>query len=456
MGKLLSAESRITVIRKRWLCIIWVLIFFFVYFSDQPAAQDSKGVEPIHEVTKNGRRVILYENSYALLVGVSEYEYWDDLKSIPGEMILLESSLKKHGFIIEKSLNPTCEVFKKTIDNFINRFGFEENNRLFIFFSGHGYTRKDGTKGYIVPSDAVEPLNVEEERKFAQKAIEMEQIVTWARRIESKHALFVFDSCFSGTIFQIKGSIPPPPEYVTYLTGKPVRQFITAGDAGDSVPAESKFLKCFIRGIKGEADAYNDGYITATELGLFVQSKIKEYGYNQRPLFGKLKDPDLDQGDFVFILDSKIKMSTNGISKSITKDNEKTGKIICASGSNIQKSEGFRIEIKSCNYDFENYDILISLSIKNIKDADANIIIDRTKIRVFDSSGRDYPNKYAQLGSLDSADMKDILSLSIPTNISISAILRFQGIPLKENRIKLLEISVNDKPVRFYEIQISK
>ena len=181
MGKMFSTENRITLIRKRLLSILLVSIFFFVYCSVQPAAQDSKGVESIHEVTKNGRRVILYENSYALLVGVSEYEYWDDLKSIPGEMSLLESSLKKHGFIIQTLLNPTSSELKEKIEEFISRNGLEENNRLFIFFSGHGDTRKKGTKGYIVPSDAPRPEGNESE--FVKKAIEMEQILTWAKKI---------------------------------------------------------------------------------------------------------------------------------------------------------------------------------------------------------------------------------------------------------------------------------
>ncbi|NIM15800.1 MAG: hypothetical protein GTO45_35700, partial [Candidatus Aminicenantes bacterium] len=76
----------------------------------------------------------------------------------PMEMRLLESSFKKHGFTIETSLNPTGEEIRKTIKDFIDRYGFERNNRLLIFFSGHGYTRKDGEKGYIVPADAADPL----------------------------------------------------------------------------------------------------------------------------------------------------------------------------------------------------------------------------------------------------------------------------------------------------------
>jgi hypothetical protein len=276
--------------------VLLMLIFLLIYCFIHPAVQDSKGFQPI-EVKKNGEKIILYENSYALLVGVSQYEHWTDLKSVPMEMKLLESSLKKHGFTMETSLNPTGEEIRKTIKDFIDKYGFKENNRLLIFFSGHGYTRKNGAKGYIVPADAKDPLD--DEIGFVRTAIEMEQILAWAKRIEAKHALFVFDSCFSGTIFKTRNL--PIPEDISYSTGKPVRQFITSGSAGETVPEESYFVECFIQGIEGEADYDNDGYITATELGISLRKKIMEYNSGQTPQYGKIRDPELDQGDFVFI-----------------------------------------------------------------------------------------------------------------------------------------------------------
>ena len=68
--------------------ILFMYIFLFVSCSGEPASQDSRGVVPI-EVKKNGEEIILYENSYALLVGVSQYEHWPVLKSVPMEIKLL-------------------------------------------------------------------------------------------------------------------------------------------------------------------------------------------------------------------------------------------------------------------------------------------------------------------------------------------------------------------------------
>jgi formylglycine-generating enzyme required for sulfatase activity len=249
-------------------------------------------------VTKDGKVIPFYEKSYALVIGVGKYtKGWQALESIPKEIDEVEVTLKKHGFKVEKVMNPTYEELKRAFDDFINKYGFNPNNRLLFFFSGHGYTRKRGKKGYIVPSDAPNP--VYNERGFVQKSVEMEQVMTWAKRIEAKHALFLFDSCFSGMIFKAKDTLVP--RDISYLSANDVRQFISAGSAGQKVPAKSVFTPSFIRGINGEADLDKDGYVTGTELGLYLQKKVLSYKKGQTPQYGKIRDPELDEGDFVFV-----------------------------------------------------------------------------------------------------------------------------------------------------------
>lgn len=131
----------------------------------------------------------------------------------------------------------------------------------------------------------------------------MGRILTWARDIEAKHALFLFDSCFSGTIFKAK-ALPKIPPHISDVTSRPVRQFISAGSAGEEVPANSVFTPSFIRAVRGEGDLDKDGYVTGTELGMYLHRKVLSYDTGQTPQYGKIKDPDLDEGDFVFALRS--------------------------------------------------------------------------------------------------------------------------------------------------------
>ena len=225
---------------------------------------------------------------------------WPDLESIPGELKKLQQALKRQGFKVTRVMNPDSRKLKRSFEDFIDEHGYDRENRLLFYFSGHGYTRKVGgrQKGYLVPADAPNPLK--DERGFLRRSLDMGQIQTWARQIEAKHALFLFDSCFSGTIFKSKAL--PVPRHITDKTARPVRQFITAGSAGEEVPARSVFLPSFIRAIEGEGDINGDGYVTGTELGQFLHEKVLGYDTGQTPQYGKIRDPALDEGDFVFPL----------------------------------------------------------------------------------------------------------------------------------------------------------
>ncbi len=260
-------------------------------------AQD--GARGVSVRLSGGQVLKLYGESHALLIGVSRYTAgWQSLESVPGELDRVEKALKRQGFQVEQSRDPGAKALRDAVESFINRWGYKPENRLLFFFSGHGHTRKDGRKGYIVPADAPSPE--EDEEGFLAKAVEMEQVNTWARRIEAKHALFLFDSCFSGTVFKAKDT--PVPKAVSRATANPVRQFITAGSAGEPVPARSVFVPAFIRAIEGDADRFGDGYVTGTALGLYLQRKVAEYQTGQTPQFGKIRDPELDEGDFVFVV----------------------------------------------------------------------------------------------------------------------------------------------------------
>lgn len=245
------------------------------------------------------QNVDLYGGSYALLIGGSNYtKGWASLESVPRELAKVEKLLINKGFTVEKYIDPDHKKLSQVFENFIYKYGYDPKNRLLFFYSGHGYTRKDGRKGYLVPVDAPNPNK--DEFGFISKSLSMNQILFWARDIEAKHAIFLFDSCFSGTIFKQR-ELPNPPRHITRLTTLPVRQFITAGMAGETVPAVSTFTPAFIDGLfYNLADLNGDGYVSGTELGLYLQEKVPQHT-NQTPQFGKITDYELSRGDFIFV-----------------------------------------------------------------------------------------------------------------------------------------------------------
>jgi len=261
---------------------------------------DTRGLRTVPIKDTEGAQVGLYKGSYALVIGVAEYRQgWPKLSSVVGETAKVQGVLEAAGFSVQRILDPNEQQLKSAIEQFIDEHGYEPDNRLVLFFSGHGYSRKKGAKGYLVPTDAPDPSK--DERGFLRKALPMSQVLAWCRQMEAKHALFLFDSCFSGTVFKTK-ALPKVPPHISAITTRPVRQFIAAGDAGEEVPAKSVFTQCFVRGLEGEADLSKDGYVTGSELGMYLREKVMSYRTGQTPQYGKIRDPELDEGDFVFSL----------------------------------------------------------------------------------------------------------------------------------------------------------
>jgi len=251
-----------------------------------------------------GQEIQLYKGSHALVIGVSDYEDlqgkgWPDLPGVRKDVEAVKAALEKHEFNVTVAMDPNSEALRKAFQDFIDKRGLDPQNRLLFYFAGHGHTLKKswgGDMGYIVPADAPNPNR--DRDGFLTKALDMQQIEVYAKRIESKHALFLFDCCFSGSLFDMTRAVP---DVISWKTTKPVRQFVTAGQADETVPDRSIFREQFVDGIAGQADVDKDGYVTCTELGEFPQKTVLNYSkQTQHPQYGKIRDKNLDQGDFVF------------------------------------------------------------------------------------------------------------------------------------------------------------
>jgi hypothetical protein len=247
----------------------------------------------------NGKEVIVYQESHALVIWAGDYKNWGKLNNLQYEAKEVVTALQKQGFQVREIPNPNRTKLSNGIKDFIDDYGYRQNNRLVIFFAGHGYTRQQ-TKGYLVPVDAPDPIV--DEQGFLKAALSMEQINSWATQMEAKHVLFVFDSCFSGTIFKQRSNGEDAGNaYIRDVMNKPVRQFLTAGDANEKVPAKSVFTPLFLRALEGEADYTKDGYVTGSELGLYLTQHLPNYTRgNQHPQFGTILDINLNRGDIVF------------------------------------------------------------------------------------------------------------------------------------------------------------
>jgi hypothetical protein len=265
------------------------------------AADDAaRGLKRV-EVPISGGQPLVYEQSQALVIGCSAYTAWPKLGGVSDDIAAVTTALTNQGFGVTSLANPTLAQLRQGLDDFIATHGMSAGNRLVVYFAGHGYTATlgDGRQmGYVVPVDAPDPSK--DAVAFRSKAMDMRSIETLAERIESRHALFVFDSCFSGSLFALRAANETP-AVVAEALAKPVRQFITSGSAKEMVPDQSVFRRLFVRGLEGEADLSGDGWITGTELGAYLFTRtVAESRGQQTPQTGKIRNLDLNQGDVVF------------------------------------------------------------------------------------------------------------------------------------------------------------
>ncbi|MFL6273931.1 MAG: caspase domain-containing protein [Blastocatellia bacterium] len=266
-------------------------------------AQDSSTEQRGVNIKVMGTTRPLYQDSYALVVGVSANKEWPRLLGPEQDVLAVKAALEKHGFIVTPLPNPTRAELIKAIRNFVSLYGQAPQNRLLFYFAGHGYTlhTPDGRElGYIVPVDAPSPNN--NPSGFQAAGINMQEMEVFAREIQARHALFMFDSCFSGQLFSMMRGLPDP---ISSRITEPVRLFITAGTDKQLVPDESIFRKRFVEAIAGAADRNKDGYVTGSELGEYLIDNVTtDSNGAETPRYGKIPDPELSRGDFVFQIGS--------------------------------------------------------------------------------------------------------------------------------------------------------
>lgn len=251
--------------------------------------------------TGDGRETIeLYAASHALVVGIDDYRGgWPDLRNAIADARAVADALWQRGFSVDLMENPDSRVLREAFRRFYIEKGADPDARLFLWFAGHGHTI-DG-EGFLVPADGATP---DRDVAFRSTALHLREIGNYARLARARHSFAVFDSCFAGTIFGSTRSLPPPAIRRAVLN--PVRQFMTSGGADQEVADDGLFRRLFIEALEGTrpADANGDGYLTGSELGLFLGDALSNYTSNlQVPQFGPLRDPAWDKGDFVFLLD---------------------------------------------------------------------------------------------------------------------------------------------------------
>jgi peptidoglycan/xylan/chitin deacetylase (PgdA/CDA1 family)/tetratricopeptide (TPR) repeat protein len=249
-----------------------------------------------------------YRESWAVIIGVNDYQNWPKLRYAVNDARAIEETLvNKFGFKrdhIRKLIDREAtrqRIMQVLGDEFTDVNRIQREDRVFFFFAGHGATRTfgDGRQlGFIVPVDA-------DRENYVSTAISMTQIRDAADLIAAKHIYFVMDSCYSGlALSRGTGAFSRDRTYLEEVTRRTARQILTAGGADQQVSDDgpsghSVFTWALLQGLDGKADLDGNGVITASELGAYISPIVANFS-KQTPSVGNMVGSE--GGEFLFEL----------------------------------------------------------------------------------------------------------------------------------------------------------
>ncbi len=255
--------------------------------------------------------------SLVVTIGINDYKHWFKLNNAVNDAIGFQQTLvDKLGFIAPFEPLVDSAATKVAIEELVReklREVVEENDSLIVFYAGHGQTRIDSLSeaGYIIPVEARTP----DTREYWSDYIRLNHWLQDVSELPIRHILVILDACHSGLALGSAIDIYRDGviRYRNDIGRNRSRKVITSAkrdqpalDGGSILPGNSLFTGMLIKGVNlGEADMDRNGYITSSELGLYLQQKVGQSSESkQTPVFGSF---NLDAGGEMVIVLKKEK-----------------------------------------------------------------------------------------------------------------------------------------------------
>jgi hypothetical protein len=222
--------------------------------------------------------------SYALLIGVENYQLAPPLRYIRQDVSQISRTLRdRGGFGRDRILEltdaasapeyqPSAATLRAQIPNFLRRP--LPTDTLIVYFSGHGFRDQEG-KMYLAPLDC-DPAKPEE------TGLPVEWLRDQLKNCKAKTKLLIIDSCHAGSDKGDEDTAGVPAE----LLGKPFGELSGVFTLASSSAREksqlwdakqhSLFTYWLNQGLKGHADENSDGRIHFDELYGYVHDHVRE------------------------------------------------------------------------------------------------------------------------------------------------------------------------------------
>lgn len=224
-----------------------------------------------------GRPEGLYYKSWAVIFSINDYLLAPKLTTPVADGKVLAAALRKLGFEEVVEMYDKQASFKGMQyvlnDVLLRKVGRQD--RVVIFYAGHaGITQDRNGKdlGYLVPWDA--------QTNNASKAVTLDDLKDFSRRVMAKHILFIINAGVSGwditapQQLSLEGRGAPEEE-----TDKRAVQVLTAANKGEATAqkdGQSLFLRALAAGLQGAADTDKNGWLMVSELGAYSKQQVEK------------------------------------------------------------------------------------------------------------------------------------------------------------------------------------
>ena len=260
----------------------------------------TSGVQPVDPAQGPGAAgQSFYLDSWAVIIGINDYQHRrvPKLSYAVNDARAIERTLLAQGFRRERVFTLLdTQATKVAIERLLGdqlRVQMGANERLLVFFAGHGKTdplRTGEEEGYLLPVDG-------DPGQLFSTSISMTALRQISDRLLAKHILYIVDACYSGyALFNRAIS----DDLLEEMVKKPAIQILAAGRQQDQAQergGHGVFTEVLLRGLQGEAFS-GKGWLALEELGLWVKQRVfAESNKKQLPQYGNLSG----EGQFVFI-----------------------------------------------------------------------------------------------------------------------------------------------------------
>ncbi len=236
--------------------------------------------------------------NFALVIGNDTYRDMPDLKTAANDAKALADMLVERYDFEAEDVQLLLDADRNDILGAIEalRNELDVDDRLVIYYAGHGQIDQASGEGFWLPVDAVA------DKTFTW--IANDDIRRQLKGLPARHVLVIADSCFSGSLTRSAPANQQIPEdrYFTEIDSHWSRKVISSGGTEPVADSGSGGHSVFAHYLLKTLASNDRPYVTTSELfGRFVRAVANNS--DQKPEFGTIaKAGDEGGGDFTFIL----------------------------------------------------------------------------------------------------------------------------------------------------------